>query len=423
MDEAEITRSLQDNLNFYRVKVQVKRRKEQLHILVTRDAANDIDYDVLLELTQGSLEQMSLPEEVNTFVLYGRVAGTKQPEWQKTSEISKEQIIDIGNLGEPLDELNELPEIISIHDTSDVTEAVVNDKAFVQEENLEVLEIPDYRDGPIMPPPLPPRPNEPAAGSMSWQSFAPIAVITVIVLVGGGWFVWDKSTQESKLAEAGAIKERVLDPAQLGKIQALEDNQNEIKKAVALLEEIPDRFGSPYEQAQAELAALRPKLEANTKKLTSEQSAATKLAAAKQLAKEASAMVQKPPHKLDVWQSAEAKWQEAVKNLEAIPAGTLAAPESKQLLNNYRRNSTAITAQVQKQRQLDYAASYWQSSISASTKNAMKQLKASGISKADFISRCALRIRPGLNPAQLQKMGFQVREFSISLCDRAWNSK
>ncbi|MFB2833672.1 hypothetical protein [Floridanema evergladense] len=74
-----------------------------------------------------------------------------------------------------------------------------------------------------------------------------------------------------------------------------------------------------------------------------EQQAAANLETAQKLAMEAAVMTQNSPHPLEIWQKSQAKWQEAVNLLEAIPENSPISVKAKEKLAVYRTNYTAIT--------------------------------------------------------------------------------
>jgi multidrug resistance efflux pump len=260
--------------------------------------------------------------------------------------------------------------------------------------------------------------TEPTARGGGKKAVGAIALAALLAVAGGGaWFAFDKSTQEQKLAEAQAISAKTFDPNQLGKVEALQDAHAQLKKAVALLAEIPNRPGSPYEQAQAELKALQPKLQEIETKLNAEKPAIDKLESAKKLAMDASIIVQNPPHKADVWQNAQTKWQESLKLLESISPNSLAAAEVKQKLELYRSNYAAITAQLQKQKQIDFAASLWPQALGPDLQASIQQLKARNLQYPQFISGCIEIVSPRLNVGELKQRGFQPDQFSKVFCE------
>ncbi len=434
MDEAEITKALQSDLNFHKVKAQVKQREDLLHILITRNDTNDLDYSVLFEVIQRSIDNLNL-KGVDSFVVYGRVVGNKQPEWQKSGTIKPSEQFGLGSpvIGKISSEDTE-PDS-SLNNAIEESAILVDDLEPLDLQDYSESDYPDYSeiesggsgDGrPFLPPPLPPQGRAyQTIRSRQTNFWLPIAAIVgILAILGvGGWFFWNRSVQEQNLAEAKSIAAKTFNPEQLGKIEALRDSQRELQNAIAQLEAIPDFPGSFYPEAQAELAQVRPKFEAINKRLGSEELAAADLESAKSLAKQASQLVQKPSLKLEDYQSAQTKWQESVKLLEKIPKGSLAAKERDQKLTTYKANFAAITAQVQKQRQLSVLPAFWNRRIGAATKSELRQLKAAKVSKVQFIRTCSSRIRPSLNAAEIQKQGFRVAAFTANLCNYAWTAK
>lgn len=57
-------------------------------------------------------------------------------------------------------------------------------------------------------------------------------------------------------------------------------------------------------------------------------------------------MTQNSPHPLEIWQKSQAKWQEAVNVLEAIPENLAISAKAKEKLANYRINFTAISNRI-----------------------------------------------------------------------------
>jgi hypothetical protein len=541
MDEAELTQSLQADLNFFKVKVQVKHREDQLHILVSRSQKNDVDYTVVFDTVQNSLAQKNLT--VEAFTVYGRIFGAKQPEWQCNGELPKltdtadldqelEQELDFAELTDVLaeDGTIDLPEfespVMSAPTEIQVPEFTIDEQSLAANIEMpeDLVEVPDFGnelsdisldadleipeissddlsdsiradmsdfeipDDFAMPEysasnidddadfalPISSSSNDdvddfalPVSSASSEFADTPeysapddfgmsaeygnpelstseglgssttenaenasptqgngkkylgaIALLGAVAVAGGGWFMFDRSAQEQKLAEAQAAASKAkFDPQQLGKLDALQDTQTQLKKAVTLLEEIPNRPGSYYEQAQTQLQALKPKLQAVEAKLNVEKPAIDKLENAKKLAKEAGIIVQNPPHKSDVWQTAQSKWQESLKLLESIPPNSLASAEAQQKLELYRSNYTTITAQLQKQKQLDFAATLWPNGVTPDLQTALKQLKTSGLAQPKFIDQCVATIRPRLNGDELQQKGFQADTFSKVFCE------
>ncbi len=537
MDEAELTQALQADLNFFKVKVQVKHREDQLHILISRSQKNDVDYTVLFDTVQNSLAQKRLSTE--TFTVYGRVFGAKQPEWQgngellevpDTAEFDRAPELDYVELTDALagDGMIDLPDIdsqvistpttLQVPDLDTQNEQSLSSSLEMPEVlneawddiSLEVdadLEMPNLSSGEItdsiqaqmsdfetpddfdMPeftasgdfdmPEISASgdfdmPEISASGDFDMPEFTAsgdfdmpeisasgnsdvseisasedfgmaeyttnrqeqptsenatpasgngkkyvgaIALLGAVAVAGGGWFMFDRSAQEQKLTEAQAVVAKTIDPQQLAKLDALQDAHAQLKKAETLLEEIPNRPGSYHEQAQAQLQLLKPKLQELDAKLNIEKPAIDKLEKAKQLAKDASIIVQNPPHKSEVWQTAQNQWQESLKLLESIPKNSLAAVEVQQKLELYRSNYTTITGRLQTQKQIDFAATLWPNGVTPDLQVSLKQLKTSKVPYPEFINNCISTIRPRLNAGELQQRGFQPDTFSKVFCE------
>ncbi|MEE3719153.1 hypothetical protein V2H45_20620 [Tumidithrix elongata RA019] len=485
MDETEIAKALQTDLNFYKVKIQVKRKGSQLHVLTTRAQDNDVDYSLLMELVQKSLEKLPI-QNADDFIIYGRVAGAKQPEWQQRGEIRPAlPLIELDidddldrelSLKEPpavkdkLDEeslTSELSEITAEteffdrstekettqppSDILEVSEPTVPAKpAKLAKDSVPILDSYDYPDLDLQNDPdlsvnsnhsqnNNQNPNLNAKKSSKEESSSqppkkkfsaiPIAILIAILAAGGGWFLWDRSNQEQKLTEAKEITSKIPDPNQLSKKEALNDAKSQLSAAIAKLEEIPERPGSPYEEAQAEIGQIQDKLKAIDKKLASATKPTPALgkpkptptpgkatptptasptsapvktdtleADAMKLGHEASVIVQNAPHKSEVWKSAQTKWQEAIALLEKIPkeAPNYAAVEKR--IGLYKQNLAQITGQFQKQVKVEGVISQ----ISAATQAELKQLKTKGTQKPEFITTCGDRVRPIPNAAEVE---------------------
>lgn len=114
MDEASIVSALQADLQNYKVKTQIRRKESQLHVLITRSKRDDLDYESLYDIVKRRIDKMEI-EGANSFILYGRLAGAKHPEWQKTGDIKPrlplieldldelEDIVELENLTFPME--------------------------------------------------------------------------------------------------------------------------------------------------------------------------------------------------------------------------------------------------------------------------------------------------------------------------------
>jgi hypothetical protein len=114
------------------------------------------------------------------------------------------------------------------------------------------------------------------------------------------------------------------------------------QEAINLLEAIPEGT-SVSAQSKEKLAAYRANYAAISKRLIIEQKASVNLETAQKVAMEASIIVQYPPYPAEVWQQAQAKWQQAINLLEAIPEGTFVSAQAKEKLAVYRNNYAAVS--------------------------------------------------------------------------------
>lgn len=82
MDEAVIVSALQEDLQNYKVKTQIRRRESELHVLITRAEGDDLDYASLYDIVKSRIDKLPIAG-ADSLVVYGRIAGAKHPEWQK----------------------------------------------------------------------------------------------------------------------------------------------------------------------------------------------------------------------------------------------------------------------------------------------------------------------------------------------------
>ena len=107
MDEASIVSALQSDLQDYKIKPQIRRKESQLHVLITRAEGDDLDYATLYDIVKNRIDKLSI-EGADNLIMYGRLAGAKQPEWQKSSsikpplpliELDLDELDDFGDIG------------------------------------------------------------------------------------------------------------------------------------------------------------------------------------------------------------------------------------------------------------------------------------------------------------------------------------
>lgn len=106
MDEASIINALRADLQDYKIKTQVRRKESQLHVLITRNDGDDLDYAAIYNIVKNRIANLSI-EGVDSLTVYGKLTGANHPEWQKKSAIAKPlPLIELD-----LDELDEVSPI------------------------------------------------------------------------------------------------------------------------------------------------------------------------------------------------------------------------------------------------------------------------------------------------------------------------
>ncbi len=118
------------------------------------------------------------------------------------------------------------------------------------------------------------------------------------------------------------------------------------RQAIHLLETIPNNssFGK---KATQKLASYRANYDAIDQRLRNEEIAVESFQRSQALAWQAAVTVQRPPHRLQVWERAEQKWKEAIAALEAVPRYTSLFSKAQEKLPAYRENYENIRRRVQ----------------------------------------------------------------------------
>lgn len=113
MDDSSIVSVLQEDLQNYKVKTQIRRKESQLHVLITRAEGDDLDYGAIYDIVKRRIDTLTI-DGADSLIVYGRLAGARYPEWQKTGEIKPplplieldlddlEDLGDIGNITFPI---------------------------------------------------------------------------------------------------------------------------------------------------------------------------------------------------------------------------------------------------------------------------------------------------------------------------------
>lgn len=136
-------------------------------------------------------------------------------------------------------------------------------------------------------------------------------------------------------------------------LEGLRSSSQSLHRAASLLDSVPAIPGAGRETAQSTLMQIQEKLadtdialEIEEQKAQRAQQAVTALEPAKSLARQASEIVQQPPHPLSVWKAADQKWTQAVQHLESIPRNVDVYDEAIDKLVSYRGNQTAIAQRI-----------------------------------------------------------------------------
>ena len=134
MDEASIVSAIEADLQNYRVKTQIRRKKSQLHVLITRADGDDVDYASLYDIVKRRIDKLPI-EGADSLVVYGRLSGAKHPEWHKTADIKPPlPLIEL--------DLEELEEFVDISAIQNLSFSADNDETEIQSANIEA-DLPD----------------------------------------------------------------------------------------------------------------------------------------------------------------------------------------------------------------------------------------------------------------------------------------
>ena len=531
MDEANIVSALQADLQNYKVKTQIRRKESQLHVLITRSERDNLNYESLYDIVKRRIDKMVI-EGVNSFILYGRLAGAKHPEWQKTGDIKPrlplieldlDDLEDMGELGHltfppesdateiqtadfeansetfdnfkeslendlrrsslqsspddikreksdhsdrtnhkasdfdavgldlgdfKLDNFNsnsfELDSLKSNHlepSTFELENQSSNHRSPVDsnswiEDDLGLDDITLAMPMPLPPPPpLPPTrripskvvdekdlpselPQKDTSLSNSLLLSVVFAVVAIATLGICGWLVWDRSVQQKYVSDARELNSSSPSAKKVTKLDSLAETRNRLQSAINQLEDIPNRPASLYEDAQAELTTLRPKVEEFDRKINLEQGANKNLESAKNGTIEAAKLVQNPPHKSTVWKSAQEKRQQSIKLLEELPQESLLYDDAQKYLKTYRAELAQINKWVEIQQKAESVAN----SVNPNIANQLKQLKAKVSDKSKFLPQCKAILQPQISNADGRRVGLTAVTLTEYLCAYFWDS-
>ncbi|OIP76985.1 MAG: hypothetical protein AUK48_05010 [Oscillatoriales cyanobacterium CG2_30_44_21] len=244
-----------------------------------------------------------------------------------------------------------------------------------------------------------------------------VGMVMVSVLGICAWLVWDRSVQQRYLADARDLENLSLDPQKIKIPSVLADTRNKIQSAIAQLELIPDRPASLYSEAQVEIKNLKPKLVAFDRRVTIEYAANSNLELAKKSTLDAALMVQSPPHTSEVWKSAQAKRQEAIKALESIDPESSMYAQAQTRLKTYR----AELVQIGKWVDIQVRAESIAGDIRPAIATQIQQLKSDPSGKENFLKRCSTILQPEISSTEAQRLGLTVNNLTGYLCAYYWD--
>lgn len=154
----------------------------------------------------------------------------------------------------------------------------------------------------------------------------------------------EKDIKEAKRLAAASQRTIQYPPLPLA---TWEEAEIELLEAIKLLEEIPQDT-TVRKEADKLIQTYRQNYQNLRAKLIVEKTATSKLFTAKKLATEASIIVQNPPHPPQIWQEAQAKWQQAINLLQEIPQDTFVVTEAVERIDLYTTNYQAVITQLER---------------------------------------------------------------------------
>ncbi len=249
---------------------------------------------------------------------------------------------------------------------------------------------------------------EPSNGTKPKNNLAILSLAGGIIglgLIAGGWYAWDISKQNQKITDVTETIAKLPPENARAKPDVQKSVREKLNTAIVSLEEIPDRPGYPYGEAQTKIAALKQDL----KKMDTPDP----IVQAKALAKEASVIVQNGPHPAKVWQDAQGKWQQSVTLLGKVPKDAPNYGEAQETLKKYRSNLSQVTTQLQRQQKVEAL----RKEVSPNVLNDLKQLKVKGTPKAEFLASCTGRLNSTFTVRDAQQVGLKtVKQLTSQLC-------
>ncbi|MFN5856385.1 MAG: hypothetical protein ACK456_10910 [Pseudanabaenaceae cyanobacterium] len=256
--------------------------------------------------------------------------------------------------------------------------------------------------------PVEPMNPEPSTGGKKKSNIALLSMAGGVIglgLIAGGWYAWDISSQSQKIAEVTDTVAKLPPENTRTKPDVQKTVREKLNTSIVSLESVPDRPGYPYGEAQTKIASLKQEL----KKMDTPDP----VVQAKALAKDASLIVQNGPHPSKVWQNAQGKWQQSVALLGKVPKDAPNYAEAQDALKKYRSNLSQVTTQLQRQQKVEAL----RKEVSPNVLAELKQLKAKGTPKAEFLASCTGRLNNTFTARDAQQVGLKtVKQLTSQLC-------
>ena len=179
------------------------------------------------------------------------------------------------------------------------------------------------------------------------------SIVTVIVLVPSAWFGWSiyqRGENEKILNSVAAIMTENNDDIPAN-IEALQTKIKDLQTAISIMQRVPSNAKDLYQQSQSNLTKLQTRKENLSQLLETELKVQQNLDTAEALAIEAVNIGAKPRNTAKEWNSAYAKWQEAIIMLQRTPKSRFAIAQVEKNLAGYLESSAVARAKVSGEQQ------------------------------------------------------------------------
>ncbi len=433
MDETTVAKALQTDLNFHKVKIQVKWVGIQLYILASRDDKHYINYEFLFSLIQSRLEQLKIPA-VEGFTLYGKVSESTEPEWKKVGLVtqygshSRHNHVDTLVVTDgKIDKIEYDPSHVYPQSTKLINDSL--NKANGSKKTNRSSNSSFTKDS--FSPFKSSSKSRSSTGAFSKDSSRSLlrnltkilGLGLVIFSVGGIWLIWERSQYQQIINQAQVFNSQAFNFNQPSNLTKLEGDRQNISETLLRLRNIPDRPFSLYQEAQSQISPLQMRLGKIDRQLITERNAAKALDSAQKLADTATAIAKNPPHKPTVWREALNKWQEALKSLKTIPTSTSIGAEGQAKIKVYSANYKNVKFQLQKQLNTNAIRYFLRTETGSGIQVEMRELKSNTGNKVEFMNICTPFVSFNLDPIQVKKQQVALSDLSVQMCAYLWTQK